>query len=135
MICKLIVFRSTKLCVKPILKCFLFSRLYKLFCYFAFVCTSISLALVNMAVLFSVPKLVWVFSQAMGHSIFIRTPHPLPHGRHNVIISRRTLLESNILTTIKGFGISILPTRASQNLGLLRGLRKVGDLGTLGIVI
>ena len=89
-----------------------------------------------MAVLFSVPKLVWVFSQATGHSnFFIRTPHPLPLGRHNVIISRRTLLESNILTTIKGFGISILPTRASQNLGLLRGLRKVGDLGTLGIVI
>ena len=40
-----------------------------------------------------------------------------------------------MLTTIKGFGISILPTRASRNLGLLQGLRKVGDLGTLGIAI
>ena len=49
----------------------------------------------------------------MGHSIFLSAPHPLRHGEHNVIISRRTLLESNILTTIKGFGISILPTRAS----------------------
>ena len=88
-----------------------------------------------MAVLFSVPKLVWVFPKLWDIPFFIRTPHPLPHGRHNVIISRRTLLESNILTTIKGFGISILPTRASQNLGLLRSLRKVGDLGTLGIVI
>ena len=76
-----------------------------------------------MAVLFSVPK------------FFIRTPHPLPHGRHDVITSRRILLESHILTTIKGFGLSILPTRAFQNLGLLQGLRKVGDLGTLGIAI
>ena len=83
-----------------------------------------------MAVLLSVPKLVWVFSQAAP-----RTPHPLSHGRHDLIISRRTLSESNILTTIKGFGISILPTRASRNLGLLQGLRKVGDLGTVGIAI
>ena len=89
------------------------------------------------AVLFSVPKFVWVFSQALGHSIILLSAPPtsLPHGRHNLMISRRTLSESNILTTIKGFGISILPTRASQNVGLLRGLRKVGDLGTLGIVI
>ena len=81
-----------------------------------------------MAVLLSVPKLVWVFSQAAP-------PHPLSHGRHDLIISRRTLSESNILTTINGFGISILPKRASRNLGLLQGLRKVGDLGTVGIAI
>ena len=64
-----------------------------------------------------------------------RTPHPLSHGRHDLIISRRTLSESNILTTINGFGISILPKRASRNLGLLQDLRKVGDLGTVGIAI
>jgi len=128
----------TKLCVKPILKCVLFSWLYKLFSYFALVCTSISWALVNMhAVLFSVPKFVWVFFPSSGtcHYFVIRTPHSLPHGRHNLMISRRTLSESNILTTIKGFGINILPTRASRNLGLLQGLRKVGDLGTVGITI
>ena len=55
-----------------------------------------------MAVLLSVPKLVWVFFPS-------RTPHPLSHGRHDLIISRRTLSESNILTTIKGFGIAFYP--------------------------
>ena len=43
-------------------------------------------------------------------------------------ISRRTL-------SIKGFGISILPTRACRNLGLLQRLGEVGDLGTVGITI
>ena len=57
-----------------------------------------------MAVLLSVPKLVWVFSQAAP-----RTPHPLSHGRHDLIISRRPLSESDILTTIKGFGIAFYP--------------------------
>ena len=57
------------------------------------------------------------------HYFVIRTPYSLPHGRHNLIISRRTLSETNILT-------SILSTRASRNLGLLQGLRKVGDLGS-----
>ena len=73
---------------------------------------------------------VWVFSQALGHSMILLSAPPtsLPHGRHNLIISRMTLSESNILTTVKGFGISILPTGASRNLGLLQGLRKVGDL-------
>ena len=65
----------------------------------------------------------------------IRAPHPLPHGRHDLIISRRTLSKSSILTTIKGFEISILPTRASRNLGLLQGLTVLGDLGTVGIAI
>ena len=89
-----------------------------------------------MAVLFSVPKLLcFFFPKPWDIPFFIRTPHPLPHGRYDAIISRRTLLESNILTTIKSYGISILPTRPSGNLGLLQGLRKVGDLGTLGIVI
>ena len=89
------------------------------------------------AVLFSVPKFAWVFSPSSGtlRYFVIRTTHSLPDGRHNLTISRRTLSESNILTTIKGFGISILPTRASRNLRLLQGLRKVGDLRTVGITI
>ena len=46
-------------------------------------------------------------------------PPPTPRlGRHNLILSRRTLSKSNILTTIKGFGISILPTRTCQKLRL-----------------
>ena len=63
---------------------------------------------------------------------------PLPYGRYNQIISRRTLLESDISTTLKGFGISILPTRACQILGLFRllqGLWELGDLGPVGITI
>ena len=87
------------------------------------------------AVLFLSPNLYGFFPKLWDIPFVIRTPHSLPHGRHNFMISRRTLSESNILATIKGFGISILLTRASQNLGLLQGLRKVGDLGTVGITI
>ena len=61
---------------------------------------------------------------------------PPPYGRYNQIISRRTLTESDILTTIKGFRISILPTRACQMLRFLRllqGLWELGDLGPVGI--
>ena len=41
------------------------------------------------------------------HSFFY--PHP-SYGRHNLIISRRTLSESYIFTSIKGFGIGLLLT-------------------------
>ena len=71
-----------------------------------------------------------------GTFIFLSAPPPPPppYGRYNQIISRRTLLESDFLTTIKGFGISILHTTACQILGLLRllqGLWESGDIWDL----
>ena len=69
--------------------------------------------------------MIWIYSNTR-HSIFY--PHPLPPpscGRHNLIIPRMTLSESDISTTRKGFAISILTTRACRKLrllGLLQGL-------------
>ena len=53
-------------------------------------------------------------------------------------VFRRTQSESDISITTKGFGISILPTRACRNrrlLGLLQGLWELGDKGPVGITI
>ena len=127
----------TKLCVKPILECVLFSRLGIIFLF----CTCLYINKLSLGEhacrAFFCPQICMGFfpSSWTFHYFVIRTPHSLPHGRHNLMISRRTLSESNILTTIKGFGMSVLPTRASRNLGLLQGLWKVGDLGTVGITI
>ena len=66
----------------------------------------------------------------MGHSIFYPpSPSSPMEGIINLIISRGTLSESDILIMIKGFGINILPTRACLNfgsLGLLQGLQELG---------
>ena len=65
--------------------------------------------------------------------------YPPPYGRHNLIIPRRILFESDILTTINfnGIGISILPTRACRNFPLhrlLQGRWKLRDLACVASV-
>lgn len=65
----------------------------------------------------------------MGHSIFYPPPSPPMEGIINLIISRGSLSESDILIVIKGFGINILPTKTCRNfgsLGLLQGLQELG---------
>ena len=87
------------------------------------------------SVKFSCQSLTMIIRLVNGTFIFLSAPPlPPPYGRYNQIISRRTLLESDFLTTIKGFGISILPTTACQILGLLRllqGLWESGDIWDL----
>lgn len=53
-------------------------------------------------------KLFDMVAEDVDHNLFeaLLYPHP-SHGRHNLIISRRTLSESYIFTSIKGFGIGL----------------------------
>ena len=62
-------------------------------------------------------------AEDVDHNLFetlLFYPHP-SYGRQNLIISRRTLSECYIFTTIKGFGIVLLPTMSHRDF-LLQGL-------------